>query len=136
MSFLQYPTPRWSVRVGGVDQNAVSWAPTSRANSLARHVGPHAVTHAYIHTSPNAHTQAGRHAHAPTTVAPWPLSDSDQHRYTPLHSDDSDAGVLKPSSLLQTKAQGILTEAHLTFLPLIMQLIFCEDEINIRANQS
>eukprot|EP00997_Jenningsia_sp_PLL12_P010782 NODE_8131_length_423_cov_34.417112_g7266_i0.p2 GENE.NODE_8131_length_423_cov_34.417112_g7266_i0~~NODE_8131_length_423_cov_34.417112_g7266_i0.p2 ORF type:complete len:75 (+),score=17.26 NODE_8131_length_423_cov_34.417112_g7266_i0:114-338(+) len=34
----------------------------------------------------------------------------------------------------QNKAVLILGEAHEGFLPLITQLLFCEDEVNIRAN--
>eukprot|EP01004_Peranema_trichophorum_P003355 NODE_234_length_3182_cov_43.854855_g204_i0.p1 GENE.NODE_234_length_3182_cov_43.854855_g204_i0~~NODE_234_length_3182_cov_43.854855_g204_i0.p1 ORF type:complete len:944 (+),score=277.10 NODE_234_length_3182_cov_43.854855_g204_i0:48-2879(+) len=34
----------------------------------------------------------------------------------------------------QSKAQSILGDQFAGFLPLIMQLIFCEDEVNIRAN--
>lgn len=36
---------------------------------------------------------------------------------------------------MQQLAVGLLSEEHVGFLPLIMQLIFCEDEINIRANR-
>eukprot|EP00668_Euglena_longa_P001627 GGOE01001921.1.p1 GENE.GGOE01001921.1~~GGOE01001921.1.p1 ORF type:complete len:887 (+),score=274.16 GGOE01001921.1:122-2782(+) len=35
----------------------------------------------------------------------------------------------------QLKALTVLSEEYVSFLPLIMQLIFCEDEINIRANR-